>query len=91
MSALAIVSPAKKLQFLDREMYSELKIKIQAKHVQYGIIPAAVTGSTNKLDQSSALACMGKSDELVRPAGVPTSLSKAQLGEKLDHQLVKGA
>ena len=91
LSALAIVSPAKKLQFLDREMYSELKIKIQAKHVQYGIIPAPITASFNKSDQSSALACMGKSDELVRPAGVPTSLSKAQLGEKLDHQLVKGA
>ena len=80
LSALAIVSPAKKLQFLDREMYSELKIKIQAKHVQYGIIPAPITASFNKSDQSSVLACMRKSDEQVLPAEVPTSWSEAQLG-----------
>ena len=60
LSALAVVSPARKLQFLDREMYSELKIKIQAKHVQYGIrevgaalIPVTITASATKLEQRS--------------------------------------
>ena len=60
LSALAVVSPARKLQFLDREMYSELKIKIQAKHVQYGIkqvgaalIPSTITASATKLEQRS--------------------------------------